>query len=277
MKSLKISGPTNQKGFSLIEAMVAVAICGVVVSAMATVYVAMRDNLVRDQAFREAESLRAYVQGILNQSALCSGAMRSSGGPPSWVNPAAENSRSSDITDIQAVDTATGMGGTTVLSAGQNYSNNLRIVRMYLRKPINTPQHSEGIASTQPYQMDRGVAGVQAMTLVPAKLVIESQMRTAFPTSTATISRIVDVGVAVNDATNEVQFCFNNLRSLNPTSYSCNSTTVNPNYLCYFQPRCHYWYYIAAFDASGNADCRCATSCSEVSILEFKGTARASR
>lgn len=239
--------------------MTGVALAGVVVAAMATVYVTMRDNYARDQAAREAENLRQYIQGVVNQPGLCSKAMLVGGALPYW-DYAIPNSRSQDINQFQVV-LPTGGPGTIITLPGQ-YGSSLWITRMYLREPIATAAFREGIPYQTPSTLDMGAGPPIPVQIVAAKLVIELQVGTMNPlTNTKFLkNKTADVTVAIDQATKQVLLCSSALRS-SPSSYSCNATTVNPAFACPPNKWCQFWYYIQGFDVAGVADCRCATSC----------------
>lgn len=262
----------NTRGFTLLETLVAVAIAGVVVSAIATVYVAMKDNLIRDQAAFQAESLRAQVAGIMAQPALCSKAMVAGGGNVTW---AAGAPRSNGITAIRAVD-VNGVNGNLPIAIG-HYSQYLDITAMYLRRPLNTPQYTE-VAATAPVQwnsrLDQGILGSPTLEIIPAKLVIETAPRSLGPPLAANRAKVIDVTVGVNATTREVVICAHAMRAYNPRLYTCNNTTVNPGSACPFSPKCYTWYFIAGFDSAGVADCRCALNCTAnalADVIAIKG------
>lgn len=248
---------SNAQGMSLIEVMISLGIACFVIAGLATLYTNMKETVAANEAMREADQLRNYIQGLLNQPSICSGALRSGAGvggsPITWFPGGGATGQAAvghiEVNQVSSPVTA-GLGARVALAAGANYSNLLQIRNIWLREPVV----SEGPAARSTLVRN----GVTYQTHV-AKLQIDAFTRSL--SRGVFIKKTVDLVVA-RDPGGVVRFCVQQEDVLKPLNQTCNAGTLFPgNPPCIADIYCRPVYYFSGFDRSGKPKCTCQTSC----------------
>jgi prepilin-type N-terminal cleavage/methylation domain-containing protein len=253
----------KRNGFSIIEVLVAVSIAAVLVIVLTMLYGRMSAMALRSNLNRTADNLVRYMQDVLDQPMICSGALvNSSNGQIVWpvlATPA-------PVDHIQVNGTsAIGPAGPVVPGS------KLKLTGIFLRQP--NPAWGEGYPGQQTdYQNGK------TYNVTTAK--VEFDFTISGGTLLGDIAlqpKTADVVVALDVLSNKVAFCYQDqlVRSVGTVCNAAGLYTGSvadplqfpshaadcPGTPASASARCYNFYYVLGFDDVGKAVCACQVAC----------------
>jgi hypothetical protein len=234
---------------TLIEAVTAIALIGVVLAAVATVFTKMNDSSSAAEAAREADGLRAYLKGIAGQPRLCLGLF-----PAGTTYTVGTDQSLPQLIVVDGGSAASSLlpaGAKPTLTAGRPYGRYLMIDRIGLREP--NAAYGEG----GPVRTQTPANGLPYDTVL-AKVTVDASPRVSY--RSAQLRQIIVDMVLGLQGTNIVA-CVNQAYEPPIVGKTCSAATLNGNPPCVSDPNCQQVYYFSGFDPSGNLICKCLNSC----------------